>query len=248
MNPIDEQFAQWLTGFLEGDGTIGCYMCRQYKNPKWISQQIKVDFAQKEPTILEYIHSTLGCGNFTHGQGTTRLAYQGKARCIPLLGAFTKYIVSEHTRQQLSTALKSLGISAEPSTYPPTLDWIAGFWDAEGGSTLSASQSSELYIKIYQKDRKPLDAVRQFLDAGYILGYPNRNGEPMYSWIVSGHHAHDFGRLILPLTHSGEKRQKLTEYLNTYTTRLKVAVWMRSNPKHPIMTKVVDRMRTEHKQ
>ena len=240
---MNEQFAQWLTGFLEGDGTIHCVKHAQYKNPKWVSTQVKVDFSQKDPSVLNYIYNTLECGNFTYGQGTTRLAYQNKTRCIPLLEAFVRYVATEHTRQQLSKALKVLGIDVEPTIHTPTIDWVSGFWDAEGGSSLGVN--SELYLKIYQKNKDILDTIRQFVKIGYILEYPNRNGELMHSWVVSGQEAHDFAQLILPRLHCDRKKQELTERTNTYTNHLKTLNWMKNNPNHPMITKVVDRMRTE---
>jgi len=69
---MNEQFAQWLTGFLEGDGTVACYMrpnnyIKKGSTEPKLHKLLKVDFTQKDPSVLDYIKETLGFGNITYG-------------------------------------------------------------------------------------------------------------------------------------------------------------------------------------
>ena len=161
MNITEEQ---WLTGFTEGDGSIGLY------------RSIQVTYGQKEREILDYINSLHPGGHVSRDKlNFYRLFYRSNRTCVPLLAILAKYVVSIHTSKRLNTILNSLDIPSI-TAHNPTLHWLAGFFDAEGSS------DNQPHISISQKGRDTLDAIMSMF-GGRVHGPADGD---MYIWKLYG--------------------------------------------------------------
>ena len=186
---------QWITGFWEGDGSL-------YNNYRGY---IRVEFAQKERQILDYIMSLIPGGNAY----IYKTCYQLKYSNFPILDVFTSNVVSKHRIQQLETIT---GLVA--SSHTPTIDWLAGFFDAEGSSDDTPS------ITLSQKDQTPLEAVKSIFGGGI-------SSSTEYSkWYISSDKARELGNKLLQHSHNTKKAAKLREYLTglTYYEKQKISM------------------------
>jgi len=150
---MNKQEEQWLTGFTEGDGSVGLY------------NTLRVDFYQKERAVLDYICTILDAGN-VRAIGTQHiLTYHGKhsAHILPIIAG---HVVSMHTRERLNNILALLKLPSV-ATHEPTIDWLTGFWDAEGSSGIHPS------LNIAQKERDALDAIKHTFGGNVYQHHPN---------------------------------------------------------------------------
>ena len=78
MQKQPETFWAWLAGFIDGDGTVGCYSTKGSAQPL-----PSIRIAQKDPAVLAWIVDKLGTGSVQRLQGgycdTHQLAFGSKA-------------------------------------------------------------------------------------------------------------------------------------------------------------------------
>ena len=187
---MNEQEEQWLTGFTEGDGNVGVYKVGLY--------YAKVTWGQKEREVLDYIAHLLSTGNVRIKRGTGyQLAYAGKT-CVPLLEVFAKHVVSKNFLRRLSDVLEFLELPPT-TTHEPSIDWLSGFWDAEGSS------SNRPILFIAQKDREILDIITDKF-GGRVQPLQNYN---MHQWYLCGSEARKLAHEIMLRSHKPAKAKRL---------------------------------------
>lgn len=213
------EFEQWLTGFLEGDGSVG-YEVRpntytRKDGHRATHNRLVVNFTQKDPSPLEYIRDTLGYGNFTFGKrdGTTRLSIFGEPHSLPLLEAFVKHVVTENIQQRLVNTLKVLGIEHEPPLHEPTLDWFVGFWDAEGTSSITGPLHSQLTLNVTQKDKNTLEKIQDSLGHSHVTTDINWSGNEIHRLTFSDSYAYKLANILLEKSKHTTKHELLREHL-----------------------------------
>jgi len=212
---------EWFTGFCEGDGSVSIQ-----KSPRLV----KVQLGQKDESPIRYVYECVGFGVFGYAQTEDYyyLIFNGK-KCVSLLEILSRYVVSLQTVKRLNVALSEFGMPSSV-THEPVMDWVVGFWDAEGGSSLGGYLGSQLYVIIYQKEREVLDAIHRFMCCGSVQEHTNRNGEPMHCWAVSGKKAFELACVLLERSHCDKKRGMLNTHVDEYLTRKRVREWMKKNP------------------
>jgi len=164
---MNTQEEEWLTGFAEGDGYIGL----NYRN------RPLVDFEQKERDVLDSINSLVDNGRIypSHKCTAWHLRFNGEY-CIPLLKVFSRHIVGERFLERLNVVLDVIG-HPRVTCRRPTLDWLVGFWDADGTS------SNLPNIKIVQKERSVIDAVAEGFGGNIYAG------DSYHQWYLCGEKA-----------------------------------------------------------
>ena len=187
---MNEQEKQWLTGFFEGDGSIF-----------QTTDGAAVTFGQKERDILDYT-ATLVPNGRVHADNHDfhRLNYRRATSVATLISIFIKYVVSAHTQGRLNDLL-----TFEVLRHEPTIDWLAGFWDAEGSSTTTPG------IQIVQKEKETLNAIQ-----GVFGGNVCPNG-PYWTWYVNGNEARELHLKILNRSHCLTKALKMQEHFDGTT-------------------------------
>jgi hypothetical protein len=170
LQETNEKFEKWLTGFWEGDGH-----CRLFNMLPHVS------FAQKDCGVLVTIQEVLEGGNLSvnnyEDRGCSNLAFNG-SQAKQILDIMSNHLVCPLRVAQINVLFSKL--SLKPTvTHPPDLDWIVGFWDAEGSSYSNKNQVSAL-INICQKDREPLDNIADYLDCGKIY----KNKSTVHQWCL----------------------------------------------------------------
>ena len=143
---VDEEC--WITGFCEGDGSIGM---------TGLKHSFAV-FVQKEPDVLEYIESLLpgGTWHLSKQNMMWSLNYRGESQRV-LFELLAKHTVSERFTNRLNNVLAGAEM---PTTtiHAPTIDWLAGFFDAEGIVVWKMPACS---LQIGQKNRDVLDTIQR---------------------------------------------------------------------------------------
>jgi len=217
---MDEQFEQWLTGFWEGDGSIGVR-----SNNYGRTQIVKVSFGQKDRGVLDYIVDVTGLGVLSPDRewDTWKLDFNG-SRCMPLLEMFSKFVVTEHYCGRLNVALAFLDMP-EVLVHAPTLDWFVGFWDAEGSSGLAGSPRGCLQVNISQKDRNVLEGIRSLFGFGSFA-----RDHAVTKWVASSKDAVAVSQLLLERSHCVEKRARLEALVGRIGEGGRVREWMRTHP------------------
>jgi len=196
---MTKQEEQWITGFAEGDGSVGVYH----------NNQPEVKFNQKERNVLDYISSIASGGHiYRHSPSDTyQMSYMG-SHCMELLTIFSKHVVSEHFLQRLNYAppFASLPLTTK---HEPTLDWVIGFWDAEG---TSQNARAGLHITIEQMQRDVLDTLQKLYKGG-ISRHKSMNS---FQWRVYCTTARDLTTAILERSHNPTKTAQLHRHIEEY--------------------------------
>ena len=178
---LSEEDAQWLVGFCEGDGCL--VMNKQ--------EHSFVTLSQKEPDVLEYVESILlgGAWHFRKKKSIWTLTYSRKEVKDMLFKVLTKYVVGLHTLERLNDILADSGVAA--TSHKPTIDWLAGFFDAEGTANWNTPSGG---IQIGQKDGSVLDAIqRSFggsvsqVSSGYFEWYAGKRKSDLVGLVSSLH-------------------------------------------------------------
>jgi len=143
MSTEDEQ---WLTGFWEGDGYVGTLT--DVRRPRTYSV---VSASQKDRSVLDFVRSiTYGAGlSYSKSNNAWMLQFGSDIARRLVLGTFSKYVVSKYFLKKLNTMLELCKMS-QVAVHEPTIDWLAGFFDAEGsvakGAYTLAIGQKELYV------------------------------------------------------------------------------------------------------
>jgi len=135
---------RWLIGFAEGDGSIGVHA----RGLPFIA------FGQKDCSIINYIHQLIKRGTISKDKyDFYRLTVNGINDCFPLVETYSKQVVSTHTSERLNKLLELYELP-QAERHLPTIEWLAGFFDAEGSS------SSIPDINIGQKELQVLEDIK----------------------------------------------------------------------------------------
>ena len=164
---VSEVFAQWFTGFWEGDGDVCCMERLNHAGTGFVFRP-EIEFAQKDSDVVEYVAQELkGVLGWTkRNQDLYRMVrWDGQVKCVPVIKLLSLHVISVRRCEQLSTACVGLGLPI-CFTHSPTLQWISGFWDAEGSIELSVTH--EPIITFYQKETELLDVLQRFLGTGVV--------------------------------------------------------------------------------
>jgi len=151
------EFKDWLTGFWEGDGTI---------DVGW-DTTFRIEFVQKDRSVLDYISAALGSKVSPTPLSDTGCWVLGFARRVDaevLLELFCERVVTPPRVLQIQMVICKYGLDFCVRGNKPTFDWLSGFWDAEGSSSLGSS----LEVMVTQKDLESLEIIRDFVGSGRI--------------------------------------------------------------------------------
>lgn len=198
---LSKEDAQWLTGFCEGDGCVT--MNKQERS--------FISFTQKEPDVLEYVESIFpgGAWHFRKKALIWTLAYYKKELKDVLFGVLAKYVVGMHTLRRLNDVLTD---KIATSTHEPSIDWLAGFFDAEGHVNWKTPSGG---IQVGQKERDVLDAIQ------CVFGGSVNQLSPNYFEWYAGKRKSDLKDLANRL-HSRSHKFSVHENLTSLLTRLYV--------------------------
>jgi len=208
LHSILEKDAQWLTGFWEGDGSI--YL---HQLPFGV---FYVSFYQRNPQVLEFIRELLILPQslLTGPHRGYALIIGKKSHTLPLLELLASHLVSDSRIIQVRTLTAKLGLSITIIPQEPTWPWLAGFWDAEGSSTVATGTT--LVLTVSQKERRVLEKIRDFVGSGTLRSY---NDYWQLFW--SGPSARKLAPNLLKYSRNHEKASKLRASLDylSYTTK-----------------------------
>lgn len=196
---------QWLTGFWEGDGTLSLLHYTQ-------TPRMQITFVQKGTQLLDYIEQLLTFTNhlnlLEHGNS---LVYSSTPVCKWLLSLFSKHLVVPLRQEQLALPCLLVKIPIPP-LHTPTMNWLGGFWDAEGHSfNQQGNETTKRYltIGISQKDPRVLESIKEFLGAGRV----NRAGSNESQYSISNTQAMKLATNLLQVSHNQIKSDKLKQNL-----------------------------------
>jgi len=155
LDRVSEEDKQWVVGFWEGDGT-----------PSLTNSNKSFDlfFFQKESQVLEYIKGLVGGGSLSLGHGYDdlyHLGFYGWDRCLPLLCIFSQYLVGRYRVGQLNKLFDKVGFPFRFEEHEPTLPWVVGFFDAEGGTGLWERQFDLSFTQT--RDKQVLEKIQRVL-------------------------------------------------------------------------------------
>lgn len=183
----------WITGFIDGDGTFALEKVRGFYRPV-------LSLPQNDPQLLYKIKKFFGCGTVTKknqrswhyrcrstqqfqkyiipklGKGSfqTIKQYQYDLICndaIPLLT--NSFLIKNSNRHALlETCLKKIQNSrniayVNPNT-PINDDWFWGFFEAEGHFSIRYSGNFSISYKVTQKNRPLLEKIVDFFGFGVV--------------------------------------------------------------------------------
>ena len=206
---------EWLTGFWEGDGSIGGK-----------SSSLSISFSQKDPQILYYIASLLeGSQLYRSNLGMFLLQTNKKNLSFSLLNIISNNIVSQPRINQIEALIPKLSFKTSiPKIHKPTYPWIAGFWDAEGFMYLD-KRVENLCISLTQKDQDVLARIREFTGLGRLSKYKSTGFTKDYQWYLDwqGKSAQTIVPQIIRYSKNQKKRTQLLEALD-YLSKTK-RIW-----------------------
>lgn len=190
---IDTNWLEWFIGFVEGDGGL-------YKNSQ--TNRLTFSITQKEPEILQEIHSVLGFGyvNYDISMKCYRYRIQSLEDIYKLSLLFNGNFFQEHRINQLRDWIyqlnqKGYNITHDPSpmwALPSLTDaWLSGFTDAEGCfSTQITKRDSartgfriSIRFTIAQRDNNSLLFIRQLFGFGSVHEFKTDPG--LFSYVNS---------------------------------------------------------------
>jgi len=186
---MNTQEEQWLTGFWEGDGSA--FISAQ--------GQLTVNFSQMERTILEYVDSLTEGGRFNAGAHNISMLQFYGLKCIPLLAIFARHVVSKHSIERLA---KLSGALEALISHTPTIEWLIGFFDAEGWPGRQPS------LAIEQKERGVLDKIVISFGGSVYLYHQGTS----YRWFLSGNEARELAHEIVKRSHNPIKGKRVLSY------------------------------------
>lgn len=182
---MDIQFEQWFTGFCEGDGHLRIVNGRYPK--------ILIGQSEREP--LDYVVSHFETRLPIYHSSQYQLIALGR-KCVPLLEVLARHVVCKHFLEKLNVLLDLVGL---PLTvlHEPSLDWLVGFWDAEGTSDRTPA------ISIVQKEQGVIEAI------GDMFGGSVRAAGNYWRWTLRGEAARGLVEKIDARSHCSAKRDRM---------------------------------------
>jgi len=162
---LSRRDAAYITGFCEGDGSVGMDRSFPY-----------VSFAQTGQETLRYIESLLPGGIWCEGSYQNGklwvLRYNKVELRDVLLGYLSEHTVSTRFTSRLNEVLAYLGLS-QVAGHIPTISWLAGFFDADG----TVVNNTNCGVSVSQKERDVLNVV-----CGVFGGHVTSQGSNMFQW------------------------------------------------------------------
>ena len=155
LNRLPEEEKEWLTGFLEGDGSLG-----RTRDSLYIS------FYQKDRRILDYIKTLLQTKRPVQidQRSLHSLSFPNLDYILPLLELFSQSLVTPKYVQRLQDIRSLYNLNFTISIHKPTIPWICGFFDAEG---CIHRQGPSLYMDFACKDQIVLEEIKEVI-GGHI--------------------------------------------------------------------------------
>jgi len=151
-NFISDDWLTWFIGFSEGDGA---FLTGKDKRLRFV-------LTQKEVSILNHIHNTLGIGRVKTFNQFSRYFIDDKQGILILIALFNGNLVLNKRKIQVRRWLDTLNISEINNNVLPLLNnsWLSGFIDAEGcfnvtllkRKTMTLGYQVKLRFMIDQKD------------------------------------------------------------------------------------------------
>ena len=210
---MDERFEQWLTGFLEGDGSVSFRYKRD--NCGYLSLNPEVSFGQRNPEVLEYIKDKMGFGNMHKGgnSGMWYLKSFGQKRFLVFVEACRNWVVSEYYVSRFNAVITEMKRNFVLTCHKPTLDWFVGFWDAEGSSGNFRPSPLRPYIalqiSVHNKNLDMISGVKDLMGVGSV----QPEAHDSFGWRVGPRASFSVAEVLLERSHNPQKRSKLVEHI-----------------------------------
>lgn len=195
LKSINKELEEQITGFWEGDGTLSR------------RKRLVISFSQRTPDVLYQTQEVLEAGTvwYTRKRNMHCFSLCGD-QALNLLKLLSKHVVCPQRVEQLNKILKKLNLP-RTQMHLPTPNWFIGFWDAEGCSHTNSNWKSSCLISVAQKDKRPLQAIREMFGFGHV--YPSQ-----FAWEVNTYDEENFTRvanLLLEKSLNEPKKRKLEE-------------------------------------
>ena len=218
-------FNKWLTGFWEADGSIGI---RTHCVNGSMYTRLEVEISQKDVAALQFIKDTLALQiNVTHSQsGHNSLQFRSRRDCAHMLSILCQNVVSGEGCTKLNNILSKLNLHTI-TTQPPSIEWLAGFWQGDG----TLSHNSSYRLSVTQNSVNVLEKIKQFTGFGNI-SHSNTSNE--HVWSCNGQHALTMSTQIASLIPECSKRDVLLNAIERYRTRMYMY-------KHRLLTKSISK-------
>lgn len=176
---------EYLAGFFDGEGSIGLY-----KNKRCI--QIRVGQVREEPLKLyvsvfggKVYFSQITKGGLPYYQYNTT----DSLRCGKILSSLYPYLIVKQEKAQ--AALELLGRPVPTSLQNVSLEYLAGFFDAEG--SISIANMSSVNVCVTQVDKTVLLLFQQCF-GGNIY----HKGSGVYGWSLRSKELQEFCNSLIP--------------------------------------------------
>ena len=205
---VSKEFGKWFTGFFEGDGSATC-LDKVNNMGTGLTFNPEISFTQKDQDVLGYINSVLETGAARDAHRTQgmypQLRWSGQTKCIPILKLLSQFVVTGASCNRINEALRRVDLPLA-SVHELSLEWIVGFWDAEGSIYLSTARGGCL-LDISQNDRSILDKIQLFLGFGKVTLPPNG----CHRLVIRRDEGQVLVDAILKLSHVGRKKNRISE-------------------------------------
>lgn len=169
---------EMLTGLYEGDGSFVARYNKDRAGQLYFYPQVLLGMKDKE--LLDWVGDYFGGGYLypaEHARSCWDLRYHGQTRCRPLLEMFSSYVVSERSCGRLNEVLSKTRIRSDrwctecmplAVTHAPTLDWLVGFWYADGSVVVNSAFRARppIRLSVYQANREVLDRIAENFGGG----------------------------------------------------------------------------------
>ena len=185
---------EYTTGFFEGDGGVG-------EHTTGASQKVSepLDFIKANVLGVRVCQSKKR--GIWHAYCARREYYQ------LLLVVFAGYVVSETFLGALNVQLRKRGMPLAVK-HEPTIDWFAGFWDAEG-----SVPEHGFNLNIGQKERYVLEAI-QSVFGGRVFVQKERGYSDIHGWSVCRKTGSvELANQLWRRTHHPKRREQLESLL-----------------------------------
>jgi len=204
---ISDDWLTWFIGFSEGDGAI---LTGKDKRPRFV-------LTQKETSILNHIHETLGIGRVKEFGPFSRYFVDDKNGILVLTALFNGNLVLNKRKIQIKRWLDAQNITEITSNINPLLSngWLSGLIDAEGCFNVTLLKRKAMTLGYQVKLRFMIDQ-KDSLDT--LLFIKNQ-----WNMILSHRKLknNDTSSMLRVETHSFVKVPPIIEYLNRFRLKTK---------------------------
>lgn len=193
---------EYLAGFFDGEGSISLHE---------ISSKVRIRVSQVGTQPLELYAKMFG-GKVRFLQYTVRgLPYYNydtndSQRCGIILYNLYPYLLVKQKKAQI--ALNRLGLSVPTSSKTVSIEYCAGFFDAEGSVSTAIKEGNKVAmgIRARQNDPYPLQVLQQIY-GGYVYRNDTPGGNESYEWKLRQSDVISFCNDMIP--HTIVKREQL---------------------------------------